>query len=389
MSTNATQPSQAEMGAMLSAAAYAQPPIVPHGLALTIVVVLLITAVIATIIISLRIYVRALMVKKSGGVRVWGWEDTFAVWGYLAFLCSTVFAIKAAYYGLGTRDVGLNELLMIRCAEYLLYSSVIYGISMPLIKASVVFTLLRITTDKTFRWSLYVMQFVATVMSIVGILASLLYCRPVKAYWNPLLGTCGNFMVVVNIGYAWTAVGIITDWTCAILPYLIVRKLQMSKRTKTTVMIILGLGAVASTATIVRAPYLQYYLVQKDRLYWNGYISLWCQLESGIALIAACLPALRMLFRKYFDGMRSGSGSGSESRGKQYAPSGSRNISNSQLSTPMDTLSPRGKTSIVSGSGKWKRLGDDNSSESHIMQEMTITIETESMSDEEKRHHMV
>ena len=155
---------------------------------------------------------------------------------------------------------------MVRCAEYMLYSQVLYGVSMPLIKASVVFTLVRITTKRMYRWLLYAMQFMATVMAVVGILASLLYCRPVKAYWNPLLGTCGNFMVVVNIGYAWTAVGIITDWMCAIIPYFIVRNLQMSRRSKTTVMIILGLGAIASTATIVRAPYLQYYLVPEDRL---------------------------------------------------------------------------------------------------------------------------
>jgi hypothetical protein len=155
---------------------------------------------------------------------------------------------------------------MVRCAEYLLYSEVVYGVSMPLIKASVVFTLLRITTEKKYRWSLYIMQFMATAMAIVGILASLLYCRPLKAYWNPLLGTCGDFMTVVKIGYAWTAVGIFTDWACAIIPFLIVRKLQMSARDKTTVMVILGLAAVASTATIIRAPYLQYYLVLTDRL---------------------------------------------------------------------------------------------------------------------------
>ncbi|KAF8848131.1 GPCR, PTH11-type [Acephala macrosclerotiorum] len=384
MSSNASQPSQAEMGAILSAAAYSQPPIVPKGLALTLIVVVLITAVIATIIVALKVYVRAWMVRKAGGVKVWGWEDTFAVWGFIAFLCSSIFAIKAAYYGLGTRDVDLNTYLMIRCAEYMLYSQVLYGISMPLVKASVVFTLLRITTEKVYRWSLYAMQFLATVMAVVGILASLLYCRPIKAYWNPLLGKCGDFMVVVNIGYAWTAVGIVTDWACAILPYLIVRKLQMPRRTKTTVMVILGLAAIASTATIVRAPYLQYYLVEKDRLYWNGYISIWCQLESGLGLIAACLPALRMLFRKYFDGTRNDS----DSRSKVYAHSGSRNRDRSESQTPLDTLSPSGRVRTSVASGKWKRLGDENSSDKHIMQERTIYIETESMSDEEKLHHM-
>jgi hypothetical protein len=183
-----------------------------------------------------------------------------------AFVSSGVFAIKAAYYGLGTPDSKLNNLLMVRCAEYMLYSQVLYGLSMPLVKATVVFMLLQFTIQKKYRWTLYVMQFSATVMAIVGILASLLYCRPVPAYWNPLLGKCGDFMVVVKIGYAWTTIGIVTDWCAAILPWFVLRKLQMSRRSKTTVMAILGLGAVASTATIVRAPYLKYYLVQEDRL---------------------------------------------------------------------------------------------------------------------------
>ncbi|TVY83698.1 hypothetical protein LSUE1_G001140 [Lachnellula suecica] len=378
MSTGASQPSQAEMGAMLSLAAYAAPPIVPKGLALTLIVVVLVTAILATIIIALRVYVRGWISRSS---KVWGWEDTFAILGYLAFLCSSIFAIKAAYYGLGTRDDDLSNVLMVRCAEYMLYSQVLYGISMPLVKASVVFTLVRITTSKKYLWSLYAMQALTTIMAAVGILASLLYCRPTKAYWNPLLGTCGNFMIVVNIGYAWTAVGIVTDWACAILPYLIVRNLQMSRRSKSTVMVILGLAAIASTATIVRAPYLQYYLVEKDRLYWNGYISIWCQLESGIALIAACLPALRMLFRKYFEDSQNSS----KANGKKQT-SGNRNIGGSQLSIPMGNLSSAGKVAEVGG--RWKRLGDDNSSATHITQERTISIETESMSDEELHHHM-
>ena len=136
------------------------------------------------------------------------------------------------------------------------------------------------------------------VLAIVGILATLLYCHPVPAYWNPLLGTCGDFMVVVRIGYAWTAIGIVTDWTCAILPYFIVRNLQMASRQKLIVMLILGLGAVASTATIVRAPYLKYYLVTEDRLcefHTNGPVSfakltiLITQTGTATSLFGVCL----------------------------------------------------------------------------------------------------
>jgi hypothetical protein len=81
MSTNSSEPSQAELGAELSAAAYAQPPLKPEGLALRLIIVIWATAVIATIVVGLRVYVRALMLRRA---KVWGWEDTFAVMGYVS-----------------------------------------------------------------------------------------------------------------------------------------------------------------------------------------------------------------------------------------------------------------------------------------------------------------
>lgn len=81
MSAATSQPSQAEMGAQLQKAAYTEPPIVPKGLAMSLIIVVLISAIIATIIIALRVLVRGWISRKS---KVWGWEDTFAVLGYVS-----------------------------------------------------------------------------------------------------------------------------------------------------------------------------------------------------------------------------------------------------------------------------------------------------------------
>ncbi|KAH0527510.1 hypothetical protein TsFJ059_002508 [Trichoderma semiorbis] len=153
----------------------------------------------------------------------------------------------------------------------------------------------------------------------------------------------------------------------------------MSSRQKMIVMLVLGLGALASTATIVRAPYLKYYLATEDRLYWSGYITLWCLLESGIALIAACLPALRILVRKYIDSSKNRSGNKSNG---YAAESGTGRSHNRAPSTQLDNLTASGKTTVVGG--KWKRLEDENSSSRNIIQEHTIYIETESLSDNDK-----
>ncbi|KAI8677555.1 hypothetical protein NCS56_00645700 [Fusarium sp. Ph1] len=383
-----------EQGEQLQKLAYAHPPIEPQGFALVLIIVVLIFVVIATAIMALRVYVRAWMLRYTAN---WGWEDAFAVLPYASleavvcsFIVSSVCAVKAAYFGLRTRDDKLNDLVMVRCAEYMLYSQVMYGATVPLIKASVVFMLLRITVEPKYRWTLYIMQLLDTVMAIVGIVASLTYCTPVRAYWNPLLGKCGDFNRVVIIGYVWTAVGIVTDWCCAILPYFVVRKLQMNRRSKRIVMLTLGLGALASTATIVRAPYLQYYLATKDRLYWNGHISLWCQLESGIAIIAASLPSLRKLFTRYFDrsrGASKGQSAGNASSGQQIHTigGGQMNVGGTQL----DNLTPSGKgrMSVNGSGGKWRRLEDETSSSKGIIAEGTVYAETSSISDNASKHY--
>lgn len=56
-----------------------------------------------------------------------------------------------------------------------------------------------------------------------------------------------------------SAVQMGTDWACAVIPFFIVAGLQMSTRKKVSVIVILGLGVVASICTVIRLPYLKYY----------------------------------------------------------------------------------------------------------------------------------
>ncbi|KAF7561128.1 hypothetical protein G7046_g3002 [Stylonectria norvegica] len=403
-----------EQGELNESLAVQQAPIKPENLALTLIIVIVITAVLATIIIAMRIYVRAWMLRKA---RLWGLEDTFAVLSYVClpkpcgllrlpspvalpclylllamFLSSVIFAVQAAYHGLGTRDEKLNQYLMMQGAKYLLYSHITYSISIPLVKASIVFMLIRITPQKRYRYPLFGFLFVTTVMAIVGISVTLAYCKPIKAYWNPLLGKCGDPNVLKIVSYVWTASGIITDWGCAILPCFIVRKLQMSRRTKAIVMVNLGLGAVASAAVIIRTPYVRYYSVEKDRLYYNGYVSIWCQLESGIGIIAASIPSLRKLFKTYF-GLSQHSSSNPSKIQSSRSGGAIRTIGGSEFNgkgVQLDTLGGNGKATRSTNvtAGKWRKIDDDCASSTRgIRSETTIDIETASLSEGELIDH--
>jgi hypothetical protein len=83
MAQNMTEGERKAMGAQLSAAAYAQPPIVPEDLALTVIVISGVTIGLATIVVALRMFVRFPLTRTSKG---WGLDDTFALLAYVSII---------------------------------------------------------------------------------------------------------------------------------------------------------------------------------------------------------------------------------------------------------------------------------------------------------------
>lgn len=82
-------------------------------------------------------------------------------------------------------------------------------------------------------------------------------------------------------------------------------------------------------------------------------------MESGIGLIAASLPALRMLVVKYLEKSQN------SSRGTSGAMYAKQSRGNGRGDVQLDKLSPVGKPVPIvggGGGGKWERLGDDGSS---------------------------
>lgn len=124
------------------------------------------------------------------------------------------------------------------------------------------------------------------------------------------------------------------DWTCAITPFFMLRDLQMPKRRKVTIQIILSLGMFGSAAGLVRMGFYHAYdteqypieSLRKTNLFpqsrghveqplliifdpdnW-GHTILWSVLEAGLGVIACSLPPLGIFFKKFYYNSTSGSG---------------------------------------------------------------------------------
>ena len=170
------------------------------------------------------------------------------------------------------------------------------------IKASLAIMLLRLTIVRTHRIIIWITIIVTEVFSAFFFLLFIFQCRPSSYFWTMFTGakgSCINPMIIVRVTYIYSALICIGDWTLAIIPYFIVRKLQMRPRAKMLVAIILSMGAIASTATIIRIPYLVSLSNKADFLYATTDVAIWTCCETGLAIVATSAATLRPMFQSF------------------------------------------------------------------------------------------
>lgn len=242
----------------------AQPAIHPEGLAKTTIVVSAFLGSLAIVLVALRLFIRGWLYRN--GTRAFGLDDLFLVIAMTPFLSACVTAIQACHYGVGTRDADLTPLQMIKAAQYNTYWQLSYALSIPFCKIAIASALFRVTNRSLYRYILWTVIALSCIVLAIAILSLILLCKPWPATWNPTLGTCGDRGIITALSYAASAVTIITDWTCAIIPYFVLKDLQLPVKVRYSLISLLSLGAFASVAAIVRLPYFQYYSHTTDVL---------------------------------------------------------------------------------------------------------------------------
>lgn len=196
------------------------------------------------------------------------------------------------------------------------------------IKVSICLTLLRIAVIKWHRRTLWVLIGISVVSTILVDFYVLLQCQPIAATWGEVKGVCLSSTITVSITFIISAFNLVTDVLTSLLPFLMLKGVQMTKQKKTAIISILSLGVLASIATIARLPFARAYFATSNYLGTSsilesenihtlkeslvyisqladhqityaegiGNVILWTIVECDLALIAGSLPMLRTLF---------------------------------------------------------------------------------------------
>jgi hypothetical protein len=125
---------------------------------------------------------------------------------------------------------------------------------------------------------------------------------------------CFSLRTYSFIGLFNSVINITTDVLFAILPIPVVLKLQINKRTKASLIVVLSLGFFACVAGILKAR-LQVKLPDMPDQGFENWFNIWYMLELCFGILAASLPTLKPLFSAVLEGTLSRLG-GSRSRSR-------------------------------------------------------------------------
>jgi hypothetical protein len=121
-----------------------------------------------------------------------------------------------------------------------------YVLSTALIKFCIGALLLRICAKRYQFIIIWVVIAVVAVFSIFYFFLLVFQCSPISFFWTQFQGvpgTCLPVAVTTNATYVHSAVSALADWTLCVLPIFVVKDLKMNPRTKVTVALLLGIGA--------------------------------------------------------------------------------------------------------------------------------------------------
>ncbi|KAJ4144275.1 hypothetical protein LMH87_003165 [Akanthomyces muscarius] len=248
-------------------------------------------SIITCSIVLLRCYTRAVI------VRAFGVDDLIMILAticYLGYIISSNIGVK---YGTGQHKSDLSEAHYQRAMMQWWFCYLFFSITMITSKLSFAWFLLRIINKKAHAWIIYSASMCTVVGGVVFFFVTLLQCHPISHYWDKTdSGHCISMDIIIALGYLYSAFSVVTDFAFAILPGFVVWHLNLQKRARLVVIILITMGCVASAAVAVRMPFLKSFN-DPDFLWATTDIAIWTTIEMSLAISAASISTLRPLVK--------------------------------------------------------------------------------------------
>ncbi|KAJ6001482.1 hypothetical protein N7522_006709 [Penicillium canescens] len=263
-------------------------------------------AVVTFCVLVLRLFARVYVLGRMG------LDDYLIIGACLlawAFIAVTIVAVQN---GLGTHYVDTDKSKLIDYAFAVWLSSMFYLACLGFVKTSVLWFYTRLGDRYLTRLS-WIMMGVIGAQATSFVLVAAFQCQPISKAWaSTEPGTC----VDINVFYLCNAaLNILTDVLTYTLPIKVILRLQMPKKQKIVLGIILCLGLFACVSSIIRITYIPAMLTSADFTYAISGAMYWSVIETNIGILAASIPSFKAIASRFLPRFI-----GEYSSGKKYGP---------------------------------------------------------------------
>ncbi|KAM0287677.1 hypothetical protein ACHAQH_000206 [Verticillium albo-atrum] len=257
----------------------------------------LVFLILSGLFVLVRIYVRAVLVKK---VTLDDWLIFLAMLIYIAYGAVALDGIRNGATGKSLAELAIDDAAVSLRAWYI--CEVLYAPTTLAIRASVCVLLLRLASRKINRWIIWINLAVVSVVSIAFFFLLVFQCSPVHFFWRQLYGmqgSCINRNIVPYATIFHSVISALSDWCLGLLPIALLWNVDINRRTKVIIAILLSMGMVAGIALIVRIPFVRHLEISMEFLYATIDVAIWSIMEPALGIIAACTATFRPLFKNW------------------------------------------------------------------------------------------
>ncbi|GAB7347201.1 hypothetical protein MBLNU459_g3308t2 [Dothideomycetes sp. NU459] len=151
-------------------------------------------------------------------------------------------------------------------------------------------------------WLITIGMLPAVALAVASVISTyygwMFSCRPVQQYWLTRTGVgCSDDGTRL---LACTIINIVTDILVIAIPVRTVWHIQIPRREKTVLVMLMSIGLVAVIASVIRTVWMSKALDTYDTTWWCFYVWLWTCVECDLAIICACVPTLRPISKRLF-----------------------------------------------------------------------------------------
>ncbi|KAI1345328.1 integral membrane protein [Xylaria sp. FL0043] len=247
------------------------------------------------VVLSLRFYARY-------KIRAIGLDDWLMLITVVLFVITTIFVTYLATIG-GARHVYYLTPAQTVAALKWSWISQPWGIFLFATgKASVACLTLRFIGPNSLwlKATLYFIMVTIFIINSLGVLFTFVQCNPARALWTPgLKAKCWDPQVQTDFNYFLAAWNIAADIVLALLPTTFISKLNLHRRKKIAVCVLLGLGLIAAIFSGIKVHFLGL-LASRADFTWSAFeIQAWTGAEAFVMILCGSIPPIVPLWDRF------------------------------------------------------------------------------------------